>query len=140
MVSSLTVKSQNSANINSFEIEFKKNLKELSQLYCWSDTHFYAGKFKMKSISNVQSEFQNLSFPFFSEQNEKTEEFYRFLDGLDIEEKQNLIRFFHYYENEFESALQLFGLPIQLKYLAPALSAMNPTATSFDGKAGVWQS
>lgn len=139
MVSSLSVKSQNSSNINSFEIEYKKNLKELSHLYCWSDTSFYNGKFKMKSINNIQSEFKDLNFPFYQEQKEKTEEFYRFLDGLDIEEKQNLIRFFHYYENEFESALQLYGLPVQLKYLAPALSAMNPTAKNVDGKAGVWQ-
>ncbi|NOR74309.1 MAG: hypothetical protein GQ525_04035, partial [Draconibacterium sp.] len=83
----------------------------------------------MRSVENIQAEFQNLNLAFFTEPEEQTEEFYLFLEGLEINDKQNLIRYFSFYENEIEAVLKSNGLPVQLKYLAPALSAMNPTST-----------
>ncbi len=133
------LKAQNNTILSDYKTQFKNNLAELNDLYCWNDPTFYPGKFKFNSIQNIQAEFQNRNFPFFSEFNNQTEQFYKFLDGLEISEKQNLIRYFSFYEKEFEAALKNENLPIELKYLAPAFSAMNTTAISFDGKVGVWQ-
>ena len=132
-------KSKNDTTSVVFQNEFKKNLAELNNLPCWSDLDFYLGKFKMNSVVNIQTEFQNLNLPFFIKLEEQAEEFLKFLESLNVENKQNIIRSFSYYENEIETALRLNDLPLQLKYLAPVISAMNPTATSYDGKAGVWQ-
>ena len=130
---------QNDTILSSYKTQFKNNLTELSDLYCWDDPTFYPGKFKFNSIQNIQVEFQKLNLPFFSEYNNQTEQFYNFLDGLEISEKQNLIRYFSFYKKEFEAVLKNEGLPVELKYLAPALSAMNPKAEGEIKKAGVWQ-
>ena len=133
------LKAQKDTISESFKIQFQENLAELNELYCWSDSTFYSGKFRFNPVENIQTEFQNLNLPFFTELSEQTEEFYQFLNALEIEKKQNLIRYFSFYEAKIEAALKLNGLPIQLKYLAPALSAMNSAATNINGKAGVWQ-
>lgn len=132
-------KSQNDTISASFQIHFEKNLTELNNLYCWSDSTFYRGKFQFNPVGNIQKELRNLNLPFFSVLNNQTEAFYQFIAGLENEEKMILIRYFSFYENEIEEALKLKDLPVQLKYLAPALSGMNPIATSLDGKTGVWQ-
>ncbi len=139
MVLSGFVNAQNDSIIISFKTQFENNLVELNDLYCWSDSTFYPGTFKIKSIQNIQAEFEKLNLSVFSEFDNRTEEFYWFLDGLGIVEKQNLIRYFSFYENEFETVLKNENLPIELKYLAPALSAMNQNAVNADGKVGVWQ-
>ena len=133
------LKAQNDTIPASFQIQFKSNLAELNDLYCWSDTSFYPGKFHFNPVENIQAEFQKLNLPFFTKLSEQTELFYQFLDGLENDEKQKLIRFYSFYEKEFEAVLENAGLPVELKYLAPSLSAMNPNAISFKGKAGVWQ-
>ncbi|NOR75373.1 MAG: LysM peptidoglycan-binding domain-containing protein [Draconibacterium sp.] len=123
----------------SHKTQFKNNLAELSNLYCWSDTGFYTGEFEINSIQNIQAEFEKLNLTVFAEFQEQTNTFYEFLNDLQVEEKQNLIRYFSFYENEFETVLKSEGLPTELKYLAPALSAMNLKAISSEGKAGIWQ-
>ena len=45
----------------------------------------------------------------------------------------------HYYMPIFEQALEKEGLPIELKYLPVIESAMDPSATSRVGAAGLWQ-
>ena len=130
---------QNSTDSASLQIQFKNNLTELNDLYCWSDTSFYPGRFQFHSIKNIPAEFQKLNLPFFAEFNNQTEPFYQFLDALEIEEKQNLIRYFSFYEKEFEAIFKNEGLPVELKYLAPAISAMYPKAEGNFKKAGVWQ-
>ena len=135
----LLLKAQNNSKLTDFQIRFENNLDELNDLYCWSDTSFYSGKFQFNSVENIQVEFQKLNLTVFSEINNQTEQFYQFLDGLEIEEKQNLIRYFSFYENEFEAVLKNEGLPVELKYLAPAFSAMNLKAEGKYKKAGVWQ-
>ena len=139
MVIPFVSSSQNDITSYSYIAQFKNNLAELSNLYCWSDTGFYAGKFEINSIQNIQAEFEKLNLTVFTKFHKQTNTFYEFLDELEIAEKQNLIRYFSFFENEFETVLKNEGLPIELKYLAPALSAMNTKAISFDGKSGVWQ-
>jgi len=135
----VVLKAQNDTVLFEYKTQFKNNLVELNNLYCWSDPDFYPGKFKLNSIQNIQVEFQKLNLPFFSELNSQTEQFYQFLNELEIEDKQNLVRYFSFYENEFETVLKNEGLPVELKYLAPALSAMNTNAEGEFKKAGVWQ-
>jgi membrane-bound lytic murein transglycosylase D len=139
LICSLKGIAQSDLVTNAYKTQFKKNLVELNELYCWSDSTFYPGKFQLNGVGNIQSEFQNLHLPFFTALNNQTKEFYAFLEKLEDVDKMNLIRYFSLYENEFETVLKAHGLPVQLKYLAPTLSAMNPLAINMDGKAGVWQ-
>jgi membrane-bound lytic murein transglycosylase D len=124
---------------NSFENRFQNNLDKLAQLYCWSDSVFLDGEFRFNKVENIDSELQNLNLPFFAGNTPQTENFYRFLENLKTEDKKHLIKFFSFYKAEIEAALQNEGLPAELKYLAPALSAMNLNAVSTDRKTGVWQ-
>ncbi len=132
-------KSQNDSISIAFQNSFKTNLIELNQLYCWSDADFYPGKFKFTSIFNFQIEYDYHKPVLFSNLSDKTEDFYFFLERLNLHEKQNLVRLFSFYEKEMDASLKAAGLPVDLKYFAPALSAMNPTANNWDGKAGIFQ-
>ena len=119
--------------------QFKTNLIQVNSLYCWLDAGFYPGKFKFTPNSNFQTGFENQKPVLFSILSEKAEDFYYFLQSLNSTDKQNIVRLFSFYEKEMDASLKAAGLPIELKYLAPALSAMNPTATNWDGKAGIFQ-
>ena len=44
-----------------------------------------------------------------------------------------------YYFPIIESALDKYGMPLELKYLAIVESALNPTAVSRAGATGLWQ-
>lgn len=132
-------KSQNDSITIAFQNSFKTSLIELNQLYCWSDADFYPGKFKFTSIFNFQIEYDYHKPVLFSDLSDKTKEFYFFLESLNLHEKQNLVRLFSFYEKEMDASLKAAGLPVDLKYFAPALSAMNPTAANWDGKAGIFQ-
>jgi membrane-bound lytic murein transglycosylase D len=122
-----------------YKTQYRTNLMHVNDLYCWSDAGFYPGKFKFTSTLNFQTEYEKqkpILFPLISNY---AEDFYLFLESLNTTEKQNLVRLFYFYEKGMEASLKSAGLPDELKYLAPALSAMNPTATNWDGKAGVFQ-
>lgn len=45
----------------------------------------------------------------------------------------------NFYIPIFEEALEVYGLPLELKYLPVIESALNPKATSHAGAAGLWQ-
>lgn len=51
----------------------------------------------------------------------------------------NMIGLSHYYFPIFEQALEKYGLPNELKYLAVIESALDPNAVSKAGAAGLWQ-
>ncbi len=138
-VTSFAVNAQPDTLPNNFETRFQNNLDQLAQLYCWTDSGFYSGEFQFNKVENIGAELQNLNLLFFTKIAPQTENFYRFLENLKTDDKKHLIKFFSLYEGEIETALQNSGLPAELKYLAPALSAMNPNAVSADRKAGVWQ-
>jgi len=46
---------------------------------------------------------------------------------------------FNFYAPFFEESLEALGLPLELKYLPVVESALNPTAVSRAGAAGLWQ-
>lgn len=68
-----------------------------------------------------------------------SEVFYAFLKNLKPAEKQTLVMSFGVYEPFFNAALEEANLPDDLKYFAPAISAMNPIAVGVDKRAGLWQ-
>ncbi len=122
-----------------YEIRFENNLKKLQDLYCWSDPEFFPGKFEFNKISDFKQEFEKIGLNIFEQPLQQSEQFYSFLESLPETDKQNFIKYFTYYENYFESVFQSYGLPAELKFMAPAVSAMNRNAAGPDGKAGIWQ-
>ncbi len=68
-----------------------------------------------------------------------SEVFYAFLENLKPLEKQILVMSFRACDPFFNAALEEAKLPYDLKYLAPAISAMNPIAVGADKRAGLWQ-
>lgn len=132
-------KSQSDTIPYSFTNEFNKNQRELSELYDWEDLKIYRGKVQFNSGVDLKVELQNLQLPLFNEYSKLTKLYFQFFNDLRMAEKERLVRFYSYYEKKFEAGFQKEGLPIELKYLAPALSAMNPYADGKGKRAGVWQ-
>lgn len=52
---------------------------------------------------------------------------------------QNVIGLSAYYFPIFEEYLSMYGLPLELKYLAAVESSLDPTAISKSGAVGLWQ-
>ncbi len=52
---------------------------------------------------------------------------------------ESLIGRAEYYFPMFEEVLDLYGVPLELKYLPIIESALNPKAVSFAGATGIWQ-
>ncbi len=136
---SVAVYAQSDSVQNGFQNKIQYNLNELQQLLLLNDTVLLNGTFQYNKVENVDIELQKLNLPVFKETAPKTEQYYQTLNRLNSADKQNFIRTFTFYEKEFEKRLKEAGLPSGLKYLAPALSAMNPEAVSKERKAGIWQ-
>lgn len=66
------------------------------------------------------------------------EDFYEHIKSLNHSDKQNLISSFLLLEKQIELELETAGLPIDFKYLAPAMSAMNTNAVGKNKCAGIW--
>ncbi len=122
-----------------FKEHFKSNVVQLGNLYCWQDNTFLPGKLFLNKEPDFQKEFKVHEPELFSELNETAEDFYIFLNSLNANEKQHLIRYFTYFETYFDKALREEDLPLDIKYIAPALSAMNQNFVGTLRKAGIWQ-
>lgn len=130
---------QDTLEISNYKIRFQKNLEELDDLYCWSDTAFSQGKIVTNSVVNFPEEVEKLHLQIFGSPVVLAEDFFGFLNGLSVKQKEQLIRFFCADEKYFSETLKSAGLPGELKYMAPAFSAMNRDALGEEGRAGVWQ-
>lgn len=128
---------QNDTIPQNFESRFKLNLTALNNLYCWNDSSFLQGEFVLNEEVDFALELQKNGV--FSELDASADEFYSFLQRLSSEEKQHLICYFSFYQADFENELKMHGLPEELKYLAPTISAMNPLAVGENKEAGIWQ-
>ncbi len=118
--------------------DFERNLIEMGNLFCFSDPTFQSGKVKFSSVQNVADYYPQLNSPLFPEVSGRTADFYAFLNSLPVLQKENLIRMFSFYEKQFDAGFKKAGLPIELKYIAPAISALNQNAIGENGKAGIW--
>jgi membrane-bound lytic murein transglycosylase D len=120
-------------------ITFQQNAYQLSNLHFFTGPEFYPGKFRFEKVKDFPERYGSLKFSSFPEVLDKAEEYFRFFNSLSEEEKKNLVRLFSFYEKDFEKELQKAGLPVELKYLAPAVSALNMNAVGKVKRAGVWQ-
>ncbi len=130
---------QDSLEIDNYKTHFQKNLEQLDDLYCWSDTDFFAEKIETLPVTNFTEEYNKLNLQLFTSSVVEAEDFFSFLNSLPAKQKEQLIRYFYSDEKYFSKAIKSAGLPQELKYMAPALSAMNRFALGEEGGAGVWQ-
>lgn len=119
--------------------KFTRNMLELGDLYCFTDPAFQPGKVKFAAVQNVAEKYGEMNFGLFPEISGKTAEYYQFFNSLPIVQKENLVRMFSFYEKQFDTGFKKAGLPNELKYIAPAISALNQNAIGENGTAGIWQ-
>ncbi len=118
---------------------FQQNIDELSGSWFFSDSTFYRGKFKFEKVYDFSGKYESLKFSVFQDVLKNSGEYFRQLNSLSEREKKDLIRLFSFYEKDFEAALKKDGIPVELKYMAPAVSALNSKAVGTEKRAGVWQ-
>ena len=99
----------------------------------------YPGSFSFKPSQNPAADYKEMDPGLFREPSSKLAEYYSFLENLNPEEKQKLIRTFSFFKDDFQSILEKEGLPAELKYLPSTLSAMNFLAVGDMHRAGIWQ-
>ena len=133
------LQAQDTLEISDYKTRFQENLERLDDMYCWSDSSFYTGKIKTLPVSGFAEEFNKLDLHIFTLQNALAEDFFSFLINLPEKQKEQLIRYFYSDDKYFSDVIKSAGLPEEIKYLAPALSAMNRFALGEEGGAGVWQ-
>ena len=119
--------------------KFARNMLELGDLYCFSDLTFHPGKVKFATVQNVSEKYGELNLGLFTEISDETAGFCQFLNSIPLNQKENLVRIFSFYEKQFDAGFKKAGLPIELKYIAPAISALNQNAIGENGTAGIWQ-
>ncbi len=139
LIFSGVLSAQDSLEIDNYKIRFQQNLEKLNDLYCWSDTSFSIGKIETLPANSFTEELKKLNLSIFTSQNALAENFFLFLDNLPERQKGQLIRYFYANDKNFSEAIKSAGLPEELKYMAPALSAMNRFALGEESSAGVWQ-
>lgn len=99
----------------------------------------YPGSFSFKPSQNPVAGYNKMDPELFPEPSLKLTEYYSYLENLNSGEKQKLIRTFSFFKDDFQSILEKEGLPADLKYLPPTLSAMNFWAVGDMRRAGIWQ-
>jgi membrane-bound lytic murein transglycosylase D len=139
MVAPTFLVAQNDSIVSDYKSRFTENLNHLGELYCFSDSTFYPGKVKFVPIQNVTEKYKQLNLGLFPEISDQTANYYQFLNSLPLNQKENLVRMFSFYEKQFEACLKKAGLPIELKYIAPAISGLNQNAIGENGHVGIWQ-
>lgn len=115
---------------------FQKNINQLPD---FTDSEFYPGKYRIEPTDDFPEKYKSLHSSVFPKTLEKSEEYFHFFDSFSGEEKKSLVGLFSFYEKGIENELQKAGLPVELKYLAPAISAFNPASVGKEKRAGVWQ-
>ena len=125
--------------IQHFQSKHEKNIIETGNLYCFTDPAFQPGKVRLSSVVNFNEKYSELNPGLFPEISEQAESYYRFLNSLPVIRKENFIRMFSANENQFEAVFKKSGLPVELKFIAPAVSGLNQNAIGENGSAGIWQ-
>ena len=129
---------QNDSIVHLHQSKFTRNMLELGDLYCFTDSDFQPGKVRFATVQNVAEKYVELNLGLFPEISDKTAGYYQFLNTLPNVQKENLIRMFSFYEKQFDAGFKKAGLPIEFKYIAPAISGLNQNAIGDNGTAGIW--
>lgn len=122
-----------------FQNRFAENLLKTNDLCLPADSFFLHGKIKTAELADPAEFYARLNVPVFKTWSLTASGYLQIYNSLPQNKKQTLIRLFAYYEEMAEKELKKNGLPVELKFLAPALSGLNCTATSNQKKAGIWQ-
>ncbi len=122
-----------------FQNRFTENILKVNDLCLPFDSVFLYGKIKTDKIDNPAEFYFRLNMPVFKTYSLKSADYLQIFNNLSIAQKQALVRLFAYYEEMAEKELRKNGLPVELKFLAPALSGLNCTANGNQKKAGIWQ-
>ncbi|MCG6189409.1 LysM peptidoglycan-binding domain-containing protein [Maribellus maritimus] len=117
---------------------FTENINQISGLIFFSQKELYPGKFTFENTTDFSEVYKSLHFPVFPEAIDKSEEYFSFLNSLAEDQKKNLVQLFSFYEKDFETEFKKAGLPVELKYLAPAISVLNVHSTGEGKRAGIW--
>lgn len=88
---------------------------------------------------NFDEGFAAAQLQLFNEKEPEADAFYQVLHNLSSDKQRALLAAFEAQAPAFSSALAAAQLPDALKYLAPAVSAMNPKAVDARKRAGLWQ-
>ena len=134
---SLMGKSQLRLDTLSWKERFTMFLQEENGIYVSDE--MYPGNFLFNLSGNPEVDFKKLNSGLFLEPSPKLYEYYFFLENLSPEKKHQLIRTFSFYENDILAVLVEAELPPELKYLPPAISAMNTIAVGDMHRTGIWQ-
>ncbi|MBN8702769.1 MAG: lytic transglycosylase domain-containing protein [Bacteroidetes bacterium] len=119
-------------------------LDSLSSVYYYSKLEYEGGEFKGKILKSTEAELKerfgelskNSPFPF--EYNSIVNKYVsNYLNGY--KNVSIILSNSNYYFPKFEEYLLKYQIPLELKYLSVIESALNPTAKSYCGAAGLWQ-
>lgn len=135
----LWASAQRDSIVEDFKTLFAENIRSLGELYFFSDAQLYPGTFRFDANTDFEKEFGKMDLPVFPELMPNAVKYYRFLDSLPLQQQQNLVRYFSFFDKEVGKQFEAADMPPALKYLAPTLSAMNRYATGPGRRAGVWQ-
>lgn len=125
---------QNLSDTLDYKVFFQENISSLR----FSDSVYIHSKYQFSNSTDFVSAWQNLNVQVFPEKIKGAEEMYHFLNQLPLENKKKLMGTFSLHEKEIEKILLNNKLPLEIKYLPAALSALNNKAT-VKNRAGVWQ-
>ncbi len=115
------------------------NISEMSRMTCFTDSTFNPGKFRSGVAENPDEQYNQLRMPVFAIFTLNAQNWFDLFNNLSFQEKQNLLRYFSSCEEYFDKELINAGLPVELKYVAPALSGMNMLAVGENKRAGLFQ-
>lgn len=139
LVNVQTLSARNDSTAIAFQNRFTENILKVNDLCLPFDSVFLTGKIKTDEIDNPAEFYSRLNMPVFKTYSLKSANYLQIFNNLSISQKQTLVRLFAYYEEMAEKELRKNGLPVELKFLAPALSGLNCTANGNRKKAGIWQ-
>ncbi len=122
-----------------FKSRFSENVLKTNDLCLPLDSVFLYGRIKTDEIVDPADFYTRMNRPVFKNYSVATNDYLQIYNSLPQIQKQTLVRLFAYYEEITEKELRKNGLPVELKFLAPALSGLNCTATGNQKKAGIWQ-
>lgn len=122
-----------------FKSRFAENVLKVNDLFLPLDPVFLYGRIKTDVIVDPADFYTRLNMPVFKTWSLTTAGYLQIYNSLPQNQKQMLVRLFAYYEEIAEKELRKNGLPVELKFLAPALSGLNCSATGNQEKAGIWQ-
>lgn len=123
----------------SFETRYLQNLKMAAQSLPGAEIRDSSQKIRKKPVRDFEEELQQIGLNPFPNPVPFAVEFYQLLEQLSPYEKLSLIRIFSDFESDWGKIFRTAGLPVELKYIPPALTAMNLNYNGPGHRAGIWQ-